>query len=939
MSTVLVAVLAALVGNIATNTVVLPSGWSVVVWAAVVVLTVVSVVLAVRAHQTGQRRQLTDPAATGMSVRAGERSVAAAGDVGAAATGDNSFAVNVTAEHVLPAQAYAPMEVVSVPRGLTNLPPRPDLFVGRSEVLQHLDPTTTACVVVQGLGGIGKSTLAAHWAATRRPPFTLVWWITADTPAGVDTGLAELAAALQPGLATLLPAEALQQRAVQWLGSHSGWLVVLDNVTDPTHIAGLVGQVRTGRFLITSRRGTGWHGIATPITLGVLDPAEAKQLLVSILTHDPARAINHVGAEQVCAVVGYLPLAIEQIGAYCAETAITPTAYLDLLAQYPASMLAATTQSPSSVGASERSVAQVWRITLDHLVHLDPLTGQILRILAWWAPTDIPRTLLDELADPPKLLHAVGLLATYSMITLDEHAISVHRLVQTLARTPDPTDSPDPHRRTDHITQARDHAATFLNDALPDHEDPRTWPQWRRLLPHIDALTRHATLDTITTADLLNEAATFLADQGNLIQARAYFHRAYTSRERILGSDHPDTLAARSNLATAYVAAGDLGRAISLHRQILADRERVLGAKHPHTQRSRDRLANAYGVAGDLGRAIPLYQQTLADNEEMLGALAPDTISSRDYLAGAYRAAGDLDQAISLYQQALADSERTLGVDHVDTQSTRINLAKTYEAAGDLSQAIPLLQQTVADQERVLGADHPQTLNSRNNLATAYEAAGDLSQAIPLHQQTLADRERVLGVDHPDTLSTRNNLAYAYQAAGDLGQAVSHYQQTLADRERVLGVDHPATLDSRNNLAGAYEAAGDLDQAIPLFERTLADRERVLGVDHPDTLNSRNNLAYAYQAAGDLGRAIPLFEQTLADIERTLGADNPNSPNSRNNLACAYQAAGDLDQAIPLYEQALVDSERLLGVEHSLTETIRAKLSAAVGSSDIEPFG
>ncbi|MFJ8747574.1 tetratricopeptide repeat protein, partial [Embleya sp. NPDC127516] len=56
----------------------------------------------------------------------------------------------------------------------------------------------------------------------------------------------------------------------------------------------------------------------------------------------------------------------------------------------------------------------------------------------------------------------------------------------------------------------------------------------------------------------------------------------------------------------------------SLYEQTLRDRVRVLGTDHPHTLASRNNLAGAYERAGDLGRAIPLYEQTLHDAERAL---------------------------------------------------------------------------------------------------------------------------------------------------------------------------------------------------------------------------------------------------------------------------------------------------------------------------------
>ena len=69
----------------------------------------------------------------------------------------------------LPEQAFRPWAELAVPAGLSNLP-RPGLFVGRAGELARLDaamagPGGVVVQAVHGLGGVGKSTLAARWAA------------------------------------------------------------------------------------------------------------------------------------------------------------------------------------------------------------------------------------------------------------------------------------------------------------------------------------------------------------------------------------------------------------------------------------------------------------------------------------------------------------------------------------------------------------------------------------------------------------------------------------------------------------------------------------------------------------------------------------------------------------------------------------------------------
>ncbi|SNT60261.1 Tetratricopeptide repeat-containing protein, partial [Streptosporangium subroseum] len=501
--------------------------------------------------------------------------------------------------------------------GPVYLPYRSATFVGRGQALARLTAALPAPgaagkaagaggVVVQavhGLGGIGKSALVAHWAATHLAEHTLTWWITAETPAGIEQGLADLAVAVMPELAGQ-PLEALTAQAVRWLAGHTTWLLILDNVTAPAHIQPLLARAPTGRFLITSRLATGWHQITSAVVrLDVLEEDEALGLLTTIVTMARPGA-SLLGAARLCAELGYLPLAIEQAGAYLHQSGLAPLAYLDLLAGNPAVIY-----DQAAEGAdAERTIARIWRATLDRLSDT-PLAGQVLRILSWYASEAIPRTLLEEMGEPVLVQQAIGRLAAYNMITVaDDDTLSLHHLVQAVARTPDPG---DPHRAEADIQAAQNQAIRLLDDAIPANpKEPADWPQWRILLPHITALAGHLDITDATDvlAHLLNESGLFLRDQGAITRAISHFQRTHAASTQSLGADHPSTLTSRNNLAYAYQTAGDLERAILLFEHNLADRERILGTDHPSTLTSRNNLASAYESAGDLKRAIPLFE-------------------------------------------------------------------------------------------------------------------------------------------------------------------------------------------------------------------------------------------------------------------------------------------------------------------------------------------
>ncbi|MFI6626366.1 tetratricopeptide repeat protein [Streptomyces sp. NPDC050528] len=648
---------------------------------------------------------------------------------------------------------------VEVPPGLNNLPELPSpIFVGRVEAMAELEralsgESQTITQTVHGLGGVGKTTLALHYAHDHAGAYRLVWWIRSDTPELIEAGFAALTVRLRGEEASDLTTTQAAEWAVGWLQTHPGWLLVFDNAEKPGDVHAWTGQLRaSGRHLITSRYKRGW--VCEPISLRVLDQDASLALLSGLVgggEEDEARAL----AEEL----GHLPLALEQAGAFIAQREVSIAAYRAMLEQYPARAAAA---APGGFDPA-RTVARIWRITLDALEEQDPRAVEILRIAAWYAPTGIPRSLFQSLAeDPIDLAQLLGLLADYNMITLDRAGVGIHRLVRMVARTPS---ADDLHRDQARILAARERATELMLDELP--RDPRAnvagWPTWRALLPHTEAILDASDPgeDTAEIAVIVILTGQFLQEQGQLSQATDCFVRSLAAATRLFGEDDPSTLVSRNNLAGAYEASGDVVRAVPLYERTLKDCVRVFGEDHPDTLASRNNLAGAYEASGDVVRAVPLFERTLKDCVRVFGEDHPDTLLSRNNLACAYRAPGDVARAVPLFERTLEDRVRVLGEDHPDTLLSRNNLAGAYRVSGDLVRAVPLFERTLEDSVRVLGEDHPNTLTSRNNLAYAYQVLGDMARAIPLYEQALAGCLRVLGEDHPTTKTVRANLSTA----------------------------------------------------------------------------------------------------------------------------------------------------------------------------------
>ena len=85
---------------------------------------------------------------------------------------------------------------------------------------------------------------------------------------------------------------------------------------------------------------------------------------------------------------------------------------------------------------------------------------------------------------------------------------------------------------------------------------------------------------------------------------------ALAGRERVLGTEHPDTLASFDNLARLYSDQSRYAEATPLMESAVKSRERVLGREHPDTLASMNALVRIYTDQGHYAEAEALRDRT-----------------------------------------------------------------------------------------------------------------------------------------------------------------------------------------------------------------------------------------------------------------------------------------------------------------------------------------
>ena len=466
-------------------------------------------------------------------------------------------------------------------------------FTGRDDLLAQLDAALSqrrAGVITQtisGLGGVGKTQLAAAYVAAHQDEFDIAAWVRAEDGGIAD--LAELAVALALPVAGRTPPERASDVLVFLSNTDRRWLLVFDNAPGPQALAGLPSSGH-GRVLVTSRHRGGYDAFGAELAVDVFDADTARRYLLA----RSGRTGEETGdADAVAAALGYLPLALAHAGAYCAsDTGVPFGDYLELLEGLPSQELFDT--SPEVF--YQHTVAATWNTSITAAEQQAPLARPALEMTAYLAPEAIPRSFFAVLeensaAGRKRVADALAALHRYSLATVDGNRVSVHRLLQKVIR--DRLDGPDQ-------ASAVAHALTAIQRALPeDPKLPATWPQWQELVPHVAALAgieAVANLDAAQLVEILNPTCQFLLRAGSPLPALDLATQAVSVSTDHLGPDHPDTLTARANLASSYRAAGRTGEAITIEEQAC---RRQRAAARPRPPRHPDR-------PGQPGRLVPV---------------------------------------------------------------------------------------------------------------------------------------------------------------------------------------------------------------------------------------------------------------------------------------------------------------------------------------------
>ncbi|MFB6720539.1 BTAD domain-containing putative transcriptional regulator [Kribbella sp. NPDC056345] len=660
----------------------------------------------------------------------------------------------------------------AVPRQLPAVA-RP--FVGRAEHLKRLDELADtvgsgddgAAVVaaITGPGGIGKTTLAVHWAhqaAARFPEGQLYLNLRGFDPLGTPMPPSEAVRGVLEALGQPtqeIPA-GLEARAALFRSLIAGRrvLVLLDNARDAEQVRPMLPGAGGCLVVVTSRNaltGLVAERGAEPVRLDPFAAADAWALLQARLTEERLAA-EPAAVADLLRPCGGLPLALAVVAGRAAQHPTRPLAELAGELASPRRLDAFDTDDPRT------TIRAVFDSSYDAL---EPEAQRTFRLLGLHPGPDISASAAASLTGNACVHTALRQLEAAHLVTVQDGRYGMHDLVRVYAAElaeSDPERTVATRRLLDHYLWGSYSSEQLLvphrtppalvpppvqpgvrPDEPADLEAAMAWFGAERLV--LLNLTSATDLDAVVI-QFSDTFGTFLWHQRMFDDWITVENLALAAAERL--GDQAAATMARKGLGRAYIGLGS----------------------YPEAARQLDAALEIARGSGD--------QVSMAGCHQTIAALHE---RQRDYAAARHHA----EQAHELHTRLGDEPSRASSLNQIGWFSA---LLGEYAAAVSACKAAIAIAAEIG-KGRTLAA-------AWDSLGYAYHHSGDHAHAIDAYRHALAGW-RVTGDQHfvADTLT---HLGDALEDAGEHAEARRTWRQAL---DTLAGFAGPAATEARSALA------------------------------------------------------------------------------------------------------------------------------------------
>lgn len=677
----------------------------------------------------------------------------------------------------------SPPPVITFPFRFLQNCVKNDQFFGREDCFQDLDShffsnrskhTGMRSIVLHGLGGCGKSSVAKEYMYRRFERYSVTLWMYADTPGKLDSQYIHLARVL--GITT---AEGQTRQAILHWMNHLAkpFLLVFDNADDPSVLSPYWPNSVRGSIVITSRNPTTREeGFAQQgLHIKAFDDEQGARYLLNLLPKGYVLTDEDlVAANALSRQFGGLPLALRQAASFM-KSKRCPVAQFATIYQRWFNVI-----DGFNIPGYDKTVADVWTMSSSTL---SDHSRDLLDTVALLDPDSIPMELFyitdirpdygEFLQDQLSVLSAVEGLANQSLVDYNPHSrcLSLHRFFQdaTFRKL-----SENPRRLRGVVQLAIELIHSFIpEDDFSSVRQPKEWSTIEKCLSHVQSVHSRC-LGSISEygSKLLLKCLTKILNYGYESGQYALGEQAFRNAQELIkqttNSDHYQQSMLyfyQCRLCSEMVRSWDAVNAIELAKLHLdqAAKERPELLESTFYIRLLSNHGIAYVAVEQYAESEEFHRQAI-EHCERLGMEKECSMGNlMQNLGSCYLWSGDLQRAYDILQEALLQP-------NVNREGAQYTLGNVMLRLKKYDEAIALHKEALRVYLKEIGPNHPTTGDSWHKIGTIFampEFPGhDLREAERCFRQALDIAQ------HPANAQNSDWATFAARAKWKLGSVL-----------------------------------------------------------------------------------------------------------------------------------------------------------------------
>lgn len=318
---------------------------------------------------------------------------------------------------------------------------------------------------------------------------------------------------------------------------------------------------------------------------------------------------------------------------------------------------------------------------------------------------------------------------------------------------------------------------------------------------------------------------------------------------------------------------GMIKKALKLNLRMVSLREHHSKSNSQALATAYNNLAVNYGQLGDYEKqleyslkALNLLEDINVENELILAR-------SYSNVGLAYSNRGDPETALNYLMKALNIEEKLLPDNHPDLAPSYNSIGGIYGQLNKHHQALEYMLKALAIREKEFSGDHPLLPTSYNNVGFTYGKLGDNQTALRYMLKALEIHEHILPESHPDLALSYSNVGYTYGCLGDNENALKYSLKAVLIREQILPKNHPDLATSYDNVSDIYADIGNYEKALEYQIQALNIWEQRLPDLHPNLAPAYNKIGIIYGKLNNLEKELEHLLKALKIWEQSAPED------------------------------------------------------------------